>query len=222
MFCVHGRRSLALMICAGTALGLGKVDAAEILDSATLRLTGYVADTCVVRGVPTVNAAGTAGYRAAVAADQAQIAFRFDVANRTDPSRSDIGSISSGQIDVEFDLYCNDYFQFTVESANGGLVRGGDAPTSSAFTGRLDYDVSVRFASGHVSQATATGATMLIDDETVPPQRDKATMTVAFDNPAGARLGAGLYQEALTLSFIQDGATPPSSFRGAAQSAPSG
>ena len=190
---------------------------AQDLDSAQVQMTGVIADTCSVDGItsissPTLASLNTSALGAGVKV--ASLDFEFPIPNTDNPLNSDIGAIDAFQIEVLIDLYCNGEFQFTVEASNGAMVNTDNLLNSNQFTNALTYTVDFAFPDGSsVPSTQSSGAPgVVVSDASVPAQDGDALLTLSFANPGTARPIAGLYTEALTVSFVQDGITPPSSF----------
>ncbi|MEM1159450.1 MAG: hypothetical protein AAGJ28_00830 [Pseudomonadota bacterium] len=215
-----------LAAAALTAVSIVPMSAtAETQDALTMQMAGVMPQICTAQ-FKTPNAgqiSGVARDRRVLTndSDGLQAAFLFDVQNQTDPSDDTVGEIERIVMRSRADFFCNGAYTLTIEPANGALINQTSVSNTAEFSNQLNYRLTidigdepriVRDFTGSVAQDNVVSGGAEFDGDIV---FRFVTDQSAVDGGADKKLIAGLYQEAVTLSFVQDGDSPAAAFTNA-------
>ncbi|MEM6624048.1 MAG: hypothetical protein AAF674_17635 [Pseudomonadota bacterium] len=218
-----------LAAAALTAVSIVPMSAnAETQDALTMQLSGIMPDICTAKfQAPT--AAQRGGFLGFDRIDNAQAtlindndglqaSFAFNVPNQTDPSDDTVGEINAPFIRMTADFFCNGAYSLTIQAANGAFVNSETVTNTAQFSNQLNYVLNIdiegrariaqEFAGETAAQEIVTNGVEIDGDIVFRLQTGQGRVEGGEDK----KLIAGLYQEAITLSFVQDGTSPAIAF----------
>ena len=217
---------------------------AESEDSLSIQMAATVEDVCTVAfdddvtsntltgSGANLGAGGTNGVVTTGLGDTATVDFATEILNSDDPLQDTIGDITDVQILITAELFCNGDYNASIDAANGLFQNTEGVVNTADFSNQLAYDVNVTFdTDSAASNPALTPFDSLLDPTlNVAGSQHRGQILIEINTgqddvvSGGARsaahnLIAGLYTEAMTLSFVMDGAIPAVSFDTAAPAA---
>ena len=214
---------------------------AESEDSLSIQMAATVEDVCTVTfngAVGTLNGggAGSTGFTVTAGQDTATLDLAFEILNTDDPLSDTIGDIEDITALISAQLFCNGDYQATIQAANGAFLNADLVTNATDFSNALGYTVTTLFdvtdgidgdPLGLTLNAAGTPLQSVVDTGTQHNGQILFTISTGQLNvianggvgpgtDSGLNLIAGLYTEAMTMSFVQDGVIPPISFDTAA------
>lgn len=210
----------------------------ESSDSLSIHMTGVMEDICTIQfeGGQSVQTGNVENARLRVAEDRAAVIFDLKVNNTDDPSiateeRGGIGRVARTTASFTADFFCNGDYQATIATTNGAFTNADPVFNEGDFTNQLGYRLDVTFdTDGETSNPDnlSIRANGTLGDTVGPIEGSQhdGVVTFAFQTGQNFAVGgaakaliAGSYQEALTVSFVQDGTSPGAQFAAAPRQA---
>ena len=214
---------------------------AESEDSLSIQMAATVEDVCTVAfdsaaGTVAGNGATGGALNTATVTNAgvgtanpgtAEVQFATLIANSDDPLSATIGDIDTVTITLTAELFCNGDYDASIDFANGVFQNTVPVTNITDFSNQLAYNVTVSFDTDSANppfdslaqdslagdQLNLPGGSQhrgQISIQIVTGQGDVVDNTGVRDSDHN--LIAGLYTEAMTLSFVMDGVIPAVSF----------
>jgi hypothetical protein len=222
------------------------VASAESADSLAIQMNATVEDICTIAFTDAdPTSSGLTAFSATVdqAGDSAQVFGEVTIQNSDDPSLDTIGDIDDFTVVFTANFFCNGDYEATIATTNGGLLNADDVNNTANFSNKLGYTVSTTFdataeTENPILTLNADGVATSVGPVTGSQHNGVITVTVSSGQSnvisdggatdASLNLISGLYEDAMRITFAQDGFVPSAAFtiaapdQAAAPAAPGG